>query len=238
VPKLFRRRQVWLPTLAGTFVLLAAAVAIGAVVLPRLGEVLAPTERASGADGHGARTLVVEGWLDDDDLARAVPLAASGQYQRVVTSGGPIETWRDLQPWPTTAERAADYLRRHGVAPTPVFAVPAPELARERSYLSAVVVRDWARAQGLSLDAIDVFSAGVHARRSRLVYRMAFGPAVEVGVIAALPQRYRLDRWWQTSEGAKAVVGELLGLAWTKCCFWPAADSAPKAARSAPTAGA
>jgi len=225
LPKLFRRRQVWLPTFAGTLVLLTVALGLCALLLPRLGFDLAPTEPALGVDGRGARTLVVEGWLDDDDLAGAIPLATSGQYQRVITSGGPIQTWRELQPWPSYAERAADYLRRHGVRERPVIAVPAPELAQERSYLSAVVVRDWARAEGLSLAAIDVFSAGVHARRSRLVYRMAFGPAVEVGIVAAPPQRYRLDRWWQTSEGAKAVLGELLGLAWTKCCFWPAADS-------------
>ena len=116
--------------------------------LPRLGAYLAPTERAVGNDGRGARTLIVEGWLDDDALGEAIAHARSGRYERVVTSGGPIETWREIQPWPTYAERAADYLRRHGVRETPVVAVPAPALAQDRSFLSAVVVRDWARARG------------------------------------------------------------------------------------------
>jgi hypothetical protein len=221
VPSLFRRRQVWLPTLWGALLMLAVALALGVALLPRLGLHLAPTEHARGADGRGARTLIVEGWLDDDALADAIALAQSGRYERVVTSGGPIEAWREIQPWPTYAERAADHLRRHGVR-TQVIAVPAPAATQERSYLSAVVVRDWARAQGVSLAAVDLYSAGVHARRSRLVYRMAFGADVEIGIVAAPPQRYRLDRWWATSEGAKAVLGELLGLAWTKCCFWPA----------------
>jgi len=236
VPTLFRRRQVWLPTLAGTLVLLAIALGLCALLLPHLGEALAPTERAIGADGRGARLLVVEGWLDDDALADAIALVRSGRYARVATSGGPIETWREIQPWPSYAERAADYLRRHGGGETPLAAVPAPEVAQDRSYASAVAVRDWARGEGLALDAIDVFSAGVHARRSRLVYRMAFGPSVEVGIVAAPPHRYRLDRWWSTSEGAKAVVGELLGLAWTKCCFWPAPERTPPGAGRAPKA--
>jgi hypothetical protein len=235
VPKLFRRRQLWMPTFAGTLVLLAIAVGACALVLPHLGTFLAPSERAAGADGRGARTLVVEGWLDDDALADAIAFAQSARYERIVTSGGPIESWRELQPWSTYAERAAAYLRRHGIGDTPVVAVPAPELAQERTYLSAVVVRDWANANGVPLAALDVFTAGVHARRSRLVYRMAFGAAVEIGVVAAPPHRYRLDRWWQTSEGAKAVLGELLGVAWTKCCFWPApSESAPVATRPAP----
>jgi DUF218 domain. len=165
---------------------------------------------------------VVEGWLDDDALGAAIELAQGGRYERIVTSGGPIETWREIQRWPTYAERAADYLRHHGVGDTPVCAAPAPELLQDRSFLSAVFVREWLRAREPSLAALDVFSAGVHARRSRLVYRMAFGPGVDVGIVAAPPHRYRLDRWWSTSEGAKAVLGELLSLAWTKCCFWPA----------------
>ena len=232
MPPLFRRRQVWLPTFSGAIVLVAVAAALAIALLPRLGPFLAPTEHARGGDGRGARTLIVEGWLDDDALADAIALAQSGRYERVVTSGGPIETWREIQPWPSYAERAADHLRRHGVRATPVVAVPAPALAQDRSFLSAVVVRDWALAQGLSLDAVDVYSASVHARRSRLVYRMAFGDAVEIGIVAAPPQRYRLDRWWATSEGSKAVLGELLGLAWTKCCFWPATPA--PAGRGAP----
>ena len=222
MPSLFRRRQVWLPTFWGTLLIVVVALALGAALLPGLGPHLAPTEHALGADGRGARTLIVEGWLDDDALGGAIALAQSGRYERVVTSGGPIETWREIQPWPTYAERAADYLRRHGVRTTPVIAIPAPASAQDRSYLSAVVVREWVRARGPSIDAVDLYSAGVHARRSRLVYRMAFGAGVEIGIVAAPPQRYRLDRWWATSEGTKAVLGELLSLAWTKCCFWPA----------------
>ena len=221
---MFRRRQVWLPTFWGVIVALAVALAVAAALLPRLGGYLSPTERALGSDGRGARTLVVEGWLDDDALADAIAVVQGGRYERVVTSGGPIETWRAIQPWPSFAERAAHHLRRHGVGATPVVAVPAPASEQDRSYVSAVVVRDWARRQGLSLDAVDVVSAGVHARRSRLVYRMAFGIDVEVGIVAVPPHRYRIDRWWATSEGTKAVLGELLSLAWTKCCFWPATD--------------
>jgi hypothetical protein len=225
---MFRRRAVWLPTVWGLIVLVAIAAMFAIALLPRLGDYLAPTDRAVGSDGRGARLLVVEGWLDDDALDDAIVFARSGGYERVVTSGGPIEAWRELQPWPTFAERAADYLRRHGAGTPPVVAAPAPETTQDRSYLSALVVRDWARREGLSLAAIDVFSAGVHARRSRLVYRMAFGSGVAVGIVAAPPRGYALERWWSTSDGAKTVVGELLALAWTKCCFWPVDPGTPE----------
>ena len=102
-----------------------------------------------------------------------------------------------------------------------MVAVAAPESAQDRTFLSAVVVRDWLRRQGDTIDAVDLFSGSVHARRSRLVFRMAFGPEVDVGVFAAAPRRYALERWWTTSEGVKAVLGEAISLAWTACCFAP-----------------
>jgi hypothetical protein len=221
VPSLFRRRHVLLPTIWGALLLVALAIALGTFAARALGPFLAPNEPAMARDGGTARTLVVEGWLDEDSLEDAVAAIARGRYERVVVSGGPIETWRDEQRFPTYAERAADYLRRHGVATVPVVAVAAPASAQDRTFLSAVVVRDWLRQNAVVGDAIDLFSGGVHARRSRLVYRLAFGPEVEIGVLAATPRSYRLERWWSTSEGAKSTVGELLSLAWTKCCFWP-----------------
>ncbi len=220
---LFRRCNVWLPTPAGALLILV--VLVSAIVLwgRWIGGHLAESDPASGRAGAGAQLLVVEGWLSESELAAAVAAFRGGRYQRVVASGGPFEDWQEGRTFSSYAERAADYLRRHGLAEAGVVAVPAPASAQDRSYLSAVVVRDWAEAAGLRVDAIDVFSSGAHGRRTRMVYRMAFGPGVEVGIVAARPSQYDPGRWWKTSAGAKAVVGEALSVAWTHCCFWPAA---------------
>jgi hypothetical protein len=222
---LFRRRQIWLPTLWGVL-LLCIVGAIATLVSARMvGGYLAQTDPAAGSDGRGARTLVVEGWLEAPELDDAIAVARRGGYERIVTSGGPIDSWQEGVVWPNYAERAAGYLRRHGPAGIAVVAVAAPATGRDRTYLSALVVREWLRREQPGLAALDLLSAGVHARRSRLAYRMAFGPEVEVGVLAAPPRGYDIDRWWLTSQGAKTVLGELISLAWTKCCFWPAAGS-------------
>ncbi|MEO8836448.1 MAG: hypothetical protein ABI364_06890 [Caldimonas sp.] len=234
MPALFRRRQVWLPTFLGALLAcaLVAALAVAGALL--IGPFLAQSDPAHGPDGHGARTLVVEGWLDEAGLDEAIAAFRRGRYERIVTSGGPIEGWQEGTVWPTYAERAASYLRRHGAGDaTVVIAAPAPPTALERTYLSAVAVRQLARREGLVLDAFDLFSGDVHARRSRLDYRLAFGPRVEVGVLAATARHYDLAHWWRSSEGAKTVLGEALGLAWTGCCFWPAAPPADDEARPA-----
>ena len=223
MPPLFCRRPLWLPTLWGALLLSGLAALVVVLAARGLGGYLSPIDPARGKDGHGARLLVVAGWLDETELNDASAAFRRGHYARIVTSGGPIESWQEGIAYPTFAERAANYLRRHGLADVPVTAVPAPASGQERTFLSAVMVREWARREGMRLDALDLFSAGVHARRSRLAFGLAFGTGVEIGVLAAVPRRYDLDRWWQTSDGAKAVLAELLGLAWTKCCFWPSA---------------
>jgi hypothetical protein len=155
-----------------------------------------------------------------------------GGYERVLTTGGPITAWQaEPAAWKDFASRAAHYLRTHGLEHVPVDAVPTPATLQERTYLSAVRVRQWLHQAQVPTTAIDVYSSGVHARRSRTLYAMAFGPRVAVGVMAARPDVYDADRWWASSAGTKAVMGEVISLAWTACCFWPgrAPDMPPPA---------
>ena len=218
---LIRRREVWLPTLRGWLLLLAIGAALLAGVVFGIGDFLSMEDPARGPDARGADTLVVEGWLDERDLDQAAAAFRHGRYTRILTTGGPIESWNDAGRWKTYADRAAGYLGSRGLGPVPVISVPAPVSAQDRTFLSAVMVREWAQRSGVKLDAIDVYSAGVHARRSRLLFRMAFGPAVEIGVLASSPHDYDARHWWTGSVAAKTVMGEGLSLLWTKCCFWP-----------------
>ncbi len=219
--RLFRRREIWLPTLWGWLLLLVAASATIAALGLSARSLLALDAPARGPDGKGARTLIVEGWLSDDELAQAVAVIKRGRYERVLTSGGPIEAWTDAGHWGNFALRAAGYLRAHGVTEMPVIPVPAPDTKKDRSYLSAARVREWAQREGLALTAVDVYSAGVHTRRTRMVYRMALGEGVEVGAMGARPSDYDDERWWTSSTGAKTTLSEVIGIAWTQCCFWP-----------------
>jgi hypothetical protein len=222
-PALVRRRAVWLPTLWGWLVLLVVGTAAVLLVARNLYEFLALN------DPVGARILVVEGWMDPEGLDQAVAAFRARGYERVLTSGGPIEHWAKPRPEATYAEIAAGYLKLHGLGDAQVTAVPAPISATERTYMSAAAVRDWVRRSGLAVDAIDVYSWGPHARRSRMLYRLAFGPEVKVGVFSARSSDYDPGTWWRTSIGAKEVLEQAGGLLWQKCFFWPA--SGPQEAR-------
>jgi hypothetical protein len=166
----------------------------------------------------GAPVLVIEGWLDRHGLDQAAAAFRNGGYRFAVTTGAPIAQWPGTKGYATFAERAADYLKMQGL--TQVTAVPSPESAQDRTFLSAVMVREWSGRSGHQVRAVDVFSQGAHARRSRLLYQLAFGPEVKVGVLAARTSP-DLTQWWRTPTGARAVLDQGIALAWTKLFFRP-----------------
>ena len=210
---LVRRRTLWLPTLAGWGLLALLAAAGAALVVRGLYPFLAP----EAPIGHGF--LVVEGWGDDNVFLAAVGLWESGAYERLVTTGGPIDDaiWR--QRHGTWADAAAAHLRSLGVPGERITAAPSPASAQDRTFLAAVEVRERLDRDGLAPAAIDVLTHGPHARRSWRLYALAFGNELPVGIVPAAPDRYDAGRWWRSSSGARDVVGEAIAWTWTACCF-------------------
>lgn len=206
---------MWLPTIWGWFVLLILGFMICIFVIRNIYSFLSPN------DPVGARILVVEGWLAPDELDQAIQTYQKGGYQRIVTTGGPIVGWSELFVRTNYAQMAADYLAKHGLPIDRIVIMPTPASAQERTFLSAVVFRESAQKLGISFDKIDLVSSGAHARRSRLLYQMALGPKVRVGVLAARSKDYDPEAWWRSSSGVEAIFFQAIGLVWVKCCFWP-----------------
>ncbi len=166
---LFRRREVLLPTPAG-WLLLLAVVALAAILVGRaLPDLLTVDEPARGRDGRGAKTLVVEGWLEARDLERALPVIRSGRYQRVLTTGGPIESWDDAARWPSYAERAAAYLTSQGTGGLAISAVAAPP-TEQRPHLpqrARASANGRARQASASMRSTSTAPASIRADRAR-----------------------------------------------------------------------
>ena len=216
-PPLVRRTQLWLPTWFGWLVLLVAVAASTAFVVRKLYWFLSPNDLVS------ADVLVVEGWISERGLLQAMKVFQAGDYRFLLTSGGPITNWPHYVPFANYAELAADFYLSRGIPPEVVVPVPAPASAQDRTFLSAVMIRQWTDKLPEPISSINVYSYGPHARRTRLLYRLAFRPGVEVGIRSARPGGYSPRTWWRTSAGAKEVMVETFAWLWTKCCF-----SAPK----------
>ncbi|MDH3760762.1 MAG: YdcF family protein [Gammaproteobacteria bacterium] len=214
LPVLFRRRSLVLPTLPGVILILVVLGLSIYFAFQNVSTFLAVNEPI------GAEYLVIEGWLGKNELKQAYRIFGSRDYRLAIVSGGPITDEFNSGP-PSFAERARTYLLSIGFPAEKLFAVPAPYSAQERTFLGAVTVRGWLTGQGIFVESLDIFSGDVHSRRSRDVYRLAFGEQVEIGVYASKPDEFDLNRWWQSSDAAKSVVAELLGWLMVKCCFNP-----------------
>lgn len=211
---LFRKRLVCFPTLWGGLLIIVVLTASSVFLIRQLATILAPTEPVSD------RTyLVVEGWQDEDSLLAALALFNAENYRYMITTGGP--NTRFLNPVHASyAEQAGAFMLQQGLDPEKLIMIPTPESAQERTYLSAVMVRDWLELKGAGLSELNVHTSDVHARRTRSLYQAAF-PDVRIGIYAAAPHRFQLDKWWKTSDGAKTVITELIGNVWVACCFYP-----------------
>lgn len=215
LPRLFRRREVLVPTIAGWLLLLALVATSSFAFVRGLYPLLAPNEPV----GHGL--LVVEGWAGGPAFDDAVARFRSGAYSRIVTTGGPIEADQPFASDGTWAEHAAKELRERGVSDASMQVIATPTSLRDRTFLSAVMVREWIASRSDTVTSLDVISLGPHGQRSRRLYRRVFGDDFKIGIVSAPSREYDPPHWWRSSEGTKSVITEATGLAWTLCCFHP-----------------
>jgi uncharacterized SAM-binding protein YcdF (DUF218 family) len=176
---------------------------------------LAVTERVP------AKVLVVEGWGSVFTLEHALEEFRTNDYERVFVTGGPIEQGAPLSEYKTYAELGAATLIKLGLDSNTVIAVPAPRVAQDRTYIAAFMLRQWWAEHRFNASAINLVTDGTHARRSWLLFGEVFEPETAVGIIAIPPRDYDARRWWGSSGGFRAVIGESLAYFYARFIFSP-----------------
>jgi len=103
--------------------------------------------------------------------------------------------------------------------------VPSRVMDRDRTYGSAVALRNWFREHNMSVRSINVVTEDLHARRTRLLFEKALGHDVAVGVIAVANPDYDSRHWWRYSQGVKEVVSEGAAYLYARFLFYPSVSS-------------
>jgi len=176
------------------------------------------------AETHRVNTniLVVEGWIHDYAIRASAEEFKTGSYQRVFTTGGPVPgSGGYINDYNTSASVGADVLRAVGVPAEFVQMVPSHMIGRDRTYNSAIALRDWFRVHNVPVQSLNVITEDVHARRSQLLFAKAFGPQISVGVIAVPHPDYDPSHWWRYSEGVKDVLSEGVAYIYARFFFYP-----------------
>ena len=214
---ILRRKESWGLTWRG-WVLLASVVALtaGCVVL-NVHPFLAVTQRTN------ADILVVEGWIQRYAMRKAVEEFKTGRYKRIFTTGGPENgSGGYVNDYQTSASVGAEILtKRFGIPGDVVQMVPSHVIGRDRTYSSAIALRDWLHQHDVRVQSINIVTEGTHARRTRLLFEKALGSNVAVGVIAVPSPDFDARHWWRYSEGVEEVVTEGVAYLYAKFFFLP-----------------
>jgi hypothetical protein len=207
---LLQRRECLLPTWRGWLVLLFVIAAL--VVLSVRGAY--PFLAVDDPVDNGA--LVVEGWLPDYALQEAIAEFRKGHHSQLFVTGGPLENGAPLSEYRTFAELGAATLVRLGLDTNAVVAVPAPKVRLDRTYASAMALKNWLGSHGAAETSFNIISLGPHSRRSRLLFEKALGRDYKVGIIAIENQEYDVNRWWASSAGVRTMTDEMVAYVYTR----------------------
>jgi hypothetical protein len=208
-----QRRECLLPTWRGWLVLLFAVAALVVFSIREAYPFLAVNDPVD----NGA--LVVEGWLPDYALQEAVTEFTRGHHSRIFVTGGPLESGAPLSEYRTFAELGAATLVRLGLDTNAVQAVPAPRVRLDRTYASALALKNWLGSHGVVETNLNVISLGPHSRRSRLLFEKALGKDYKVGIIAIENQEYDAKQWWASSAGVRSMLDEIIAYLYTRLSF-------------------
>ena len=199
---LLRRRSLWVPTWKGCLLAFLAAGLLLCILLCRVHAFLAVNEPVK------AEVLVVEAWVPDYILKQGLDLSIADDCRYLLLTGGTVRSEINPEPGDTYARMAMKRLQRISKDLEKVRSVPSPNAERDRTYASAIAVRDWLAKERVEVRRLNVMTMGPHGRRSRLLFEKAFGPEVEIGILSGRSREYDPAHWWRSSEGVKEILSE------------------------------
>ena len=220
---LLERRERWSLSRCGWLILALGLLLVVALGITSVYPFLATTHRVT------ANILVVEGWIHEYAIRAAVKEFQGNHYLRVFTTGGPVVgSGGYVNDYNTSASVGAELLIKNGLANGSVQIVPSRGMDRDRTYGSAVALRDSFRNQSMPVRSVNVLTEDTHARRTRLLFQEALGKNVTVGIIAVPNPDYDARRWWRYSDGVREVIGESIAYTYARFFFYPTAAASDK----------
>lgn len=112
-------------------------------------------------------------------------------------------------------------LKKMGVPKEEIITAIASETKKDRTYASAVALREAIIAYNIEGTDIHLISVGPHGRRSRMLFRKALGTDYTIGVTCLEPSNFDASNWMICSPGVRSVISECIAYTYTKLFFHP-----------------
>jgi hypothetical protein len=209
------RKERWGLSWRARLVIVSLGLGLAAVVLKGIHPFLA------ARDVVPARLLVIEGWSPPATMREVAAEFSRGHYDQAVLIRPVLDAGDQYESGRYSGHWMARLVVEDGIPDAKLTALFPNVAKKDRTYHSALAVKQWAAGRGMNLDALNVATSGPHARRSRLLYEKAFGPGTRIGVIGLEPLEYDPAHWWRTSEGVREVIGETIAYVYARFFFYP-----------------
>lgn len=210
-----RKRNCWRPTFLGWIVLLLI---LGLLFRLWMGTV---SSYLSEDKPVQAKILVVEGWIEDEALTHAIELYHRDHYAHIIVTGLPITFRKDYLHFKNTAQAAVAQIKKNGFNDTVYEAVIPSTVYIDRTYNTAVATRKIMEQHPEWGKAFNVYSVGVHARRTYLMFQRAFGDGYTIGILSEKDPTFDPKHWWRTSKGFRNVSNEFMAYVYVWAFFHP-----------------
>lgn len=128
---------------------------------------------------HG-EILIIEGWIPRTFLEEASTVFGQGSYNLLIIIGSPSEEQADN----SLTHQFKKELVLLGVPEEKIKIVPVGQSKGSRTFSRAKAASLWLSKITPPVEKVDVFTASVHGRKSRLLYKRALGETVQVGIIS------------------------------------------------------
>ncbi|MCD4698603.1 MAG: hypothetical protein K8S16_20430 [Bacteroidales bacterium] len=167
------------------------------------------------------KILIIDGLLPGYAYDSIVKLIEKDKYKYVITTGVDVDYTFNSDEQFNIADFSFKILSTKDIKNCKLHSAPAHLIYRDRTYSSAIALKDWFITQRIFPGEINVVSFSCHSRRTWVLYRKAFRDFARVGIISIRDQSYNYTKWYYYSRGVRQVLSETIGYLYSSIFFHP-----------------
>lgn len=175
----------------------------------------------SKSNPTNGKFLVLDGQLPDYAIEQAKTIFDQNNYKAIIVLGGQLPSGHYIAGNKTMAEISYSTFIALGSDSADLILIKGQQALKDRTYTSGLNLKNWFKEQKIQHTEIDILSVGCHGKRSQYLFQKALGNNFKVGVIAINDKGYNINKWWETSNGVRSVISELIAFIYATVFFHP-----------------
>lgn len=155
-----------------------------------------------------ADILLVEGWINSDYVPAILEELHRHHYSRIVVIGTikPKINEKNIEDTKANAFLITKKLRTLSNNVIVINSINSVYKKKHQTFNYMVFFKNWLTQEHPNIKSVDLFSVGVHARKSHLLLRRVLPSSIETGVISAAPIYYNSECWWLSKKGIRLFL--------------------------------